>query len=468
LNIQGIEIISSYLPEFKNLFKMKNSRRTFMKKASTGAFALTLGGVLPSFSAKSYQNIQGANEKIRVACMGVNSRGLAVGKNFAHQKNCEVLHVCDVDSRAAEVCIDAIGKIQANKPRATPDFRNALEDKDLDALIVTAPDHWHAPAALLACSAGKHVYLEKPCSHNPNEGEMLIKSAEKHKRVLQMGNQRRSWPNVAGAIAELHAGVIGRPYFAKTWYTNNRPSIGIGKETAVPSWLNYDLWQGPAPRKAFKDNLIHYNWHWFWHWGTGEALNNGTHMVDLARWGLQVEYPTKVSSNGGRFMYQDDWETPDTQVINLEFANKSMISWEGRSCNGKSIEANSVGIIFYAEQGSMVIESGNSYKIYDLKNNLVKEVKNNFTVDARNLSDPSQNLDALHILNFFDGIRLGTRLNSDIVSGHQSTLLVQLGNISQRVGRSLQIDPKNGHILNDKAAMKFWSRTYQAGWEPTI
>jgi predicted dehydrogenase len=447
---------------------MKNTRRTFIKKASSGAFALSLGGMLPAFSAKSYQNIVGANEKIRVACMGVNSRGLAVGKNFAHQKNCEVLHVCDVDSRAADICIEAIGKIQTNKPRATPDFRNALEDKNLDALIVTAPDHWHAPAALLACSAGKHVYLEKPCSHNPNEGEMLIKSAEKHKRVLQMGNQRRSWPNVAGAIAELHAGVIGRPYFAKTWYTNNRPSIGIGKETAVPEWLNYDLWQGQETRKAYKDNLIHYNWHWFWHWGTGEALNNGTHMVDLARWGLNVEYPTKVSSIGGRYMYQDDWQTPDTQVINLEFENKSMISWEGRSCNGKSIEANSVGIIFYAEQGSMVIESGNSYKIYDLKNNLVKEVKNNFTVDARNLSDPSQNLDALHILNFFDGIRLGTRLNSDIVSGHQSTLLVQLGNISQRAGRSLSIDPKNGHILHDKAAMKFWSREYEKGWEPKI
>jgi predicted dehydrogenase len=447
---------------------MKNTRRTFIKKASSGAFALSLGGMLPAFSAKSYQNILGANEKIRVACMGVNSRGLAVGKNFAHQKNCEVLHVCDVDSRAADICIDAIGKIQTAKPKATPDFRNALEDKDLDALIVTAPDHWHAPAALLACSAGKHVYLEKPCSHNPNEGEMLVKSAEKHKRVLQMGNQRRSWPNVAGAIAELHAGVIGRPYFAKTWYTNNRASIGIGKETAVPAWLNYDLWQGPAPRKVYKDNLIHYNWHWFWHWGTGEALNNGTHMIDLARWGLNVEYPTKVNSTGGRYMYQDDWQTPDTQVINLEFENKSMISWEGRSCNGKSIEANSVGIIFYAEQGSMVIESGNSYKIYDLKNNLVKEVKNNFTVDARNLSDPSQNLDALHILNFFDGIRLGTRLNSDIVSGHQSTLLVQLGNISQRVGRSLDINPKNGHILNDKGAMKFWSREYEKGWEPKI
>jgi predicted dehydrogenase len=312
---------------------MKNTRRTFIKKTSSGAFALTLGGILPSFSAKSYQQILGANEKIRVACMGVNSRGLAVGKNFAHQKNCEVLHVCDVDKRAADVCIDAIQQIQTLRPKATPDFRNALEDKDLDALIVTAPDHWHAPAALLACSAGKHVYLEKPCSHNPNEGEMLVKSAEKHKRILQMGNQRRSWPNVAAAIAELHSGVIGRPYFAKTWYTANRPSIGVGKETAVPEWLNYDLWQGPAPRKAFKDNLIHYNWHWFWHWGTGEALNNGTHMVDLARWGLNVKYPSKVSSTGGRYMYQDDWQTPDTQMINMEFDNNSMISWEGRSCN---------------------------------------------------------------------------------------------------------------------------------------
>jgi predicted dehydrogenase len=447
---------------------MKNTRRTFIKKASSGAFALTLGGILPSFSAKSYQQILGANEKIRVACMGVNSRGLAVGKNFALQKNCEVLHVCDVDKRAADVCIDAIQQIQTVKPKATPDFRHALEDKDLDALIVTAPDHWHAPAALLACSAGKHVYLEKPCSHNPNEGEMLVKSAEKHKRILQMGNQRRSWPNVAAAIAELHSGVIGRPYFAKTWYTANRPSIGIGKETAVTEWLNYDLWQGPAPRKAFKDNLIHYNWHWFWHWGTGEALNNGTHMVDLARWGLNVKYPSKVSSTGGRYMYQDDWQTPDTQMINMEFDNNSMISWEGRSCNGKSIEANSVGVIFYAEQGSMVIESGNSYKIYDLKNNLVKEVKNNSTVDARNLSDPSKNLDALHILNFFDGIRLGTPLNSDILSGHQSTLLVQLGNISQRVGRSLDINPQNGHILKDKEAMKYWSREYQPGWEPKI
>ena len=445
-----------------------NSRRNFLKKASTGAVAYSLGGVLPAFSAKSYRNIIGANEKIAVACMGVNSRGLAVGTNFASQKNCEVLHVCDVDTRAADICINAVEKIQQKKPIATPDFRKALEDKNVDLLIVTAPDHWHAPAAMLACSAGKHVYLEKPCSHNPNEGEMLVKAAAKHNRVLQMGNQRRSWPNVAAGIAELHAGVIGRPYFAKAWYTNNRPSIGIGKETAVPSWLNYDLWQGPAPRRPYKDNLIHYNWHWFWNWGTGEALNNGTHMVDLARWGLNVNYPTSVSSTGGRFRYQDDWETPDTQVINLQFGNKAMISWEGRSCNSKNNESNSTGVIFYAENGSLLIESSNSYKIFDLKGVLIKDVKNTFVVDARNIANPSQALDALHIQNLFDGIKNGTPVASDILSGHQSTLLVQLGNIALRTGRNLQIDPTTGHILHDADALKYWSRTYQPGWEPKI
>jgi predicted dehydrogenase len=447
---------------------MTNTRREFIKKASSCAAAVSFGAVLPGFSAQSYRNILGANEKIMVACMGVNSRGLAVGTNFAAQKNSEVLHVCDVDSKAADKCIAEVEKIQHKRPIATPDFRRALEDKNLDVLIVTAPDHWHAPAAILACAAGKHVYLEKPCSHNPNEGELVVKAAAKYNRILQMGNQRRSWPNVVAAIGEVHAGVIGRPYFAKTWYTNNRPSIGKGKVVEVPSWLNYELWQGPAPRMPYKDNLIHYNWHWFWNWGTGESLNNGTHMVDLARWGLGVDYPIRVSSAGGRYRYQDDWQTPDTQVINLEFDNNSAITWEGRSCNGRSVEGSSVGVMFYGETGSLLIESGNSYKIYDLKNNLVKEVKNNFAVDARNTSDPAQELDALHIQNFFDGIKKAAKVNSDISGGHKSTLLVQLGNIALRSGHTLNIDPKNGHILNDAEAMKYWSRQYQPGWEPKV
>jgi predicted dehydrogenase len=283
-----------------------------------------------------------------------------------------------------------------------------------------------------------------------------------------MGNQRRSWPNVIAGINELHAGVIGRPYFAKTWYTNNRASIGIGKTAPVPDWLNYDLWQGPAPRLPYKDNVIHYNWHWFWHWGTGEALNNGTHFVDLARWGLGVEYPTSVNSAGGRYRYQDDWETPDTQVINLEFDNKTAITWEGRSCNGRTTEGSSVGVVFYGENGSLFMDGSNGYVIHDLKNKVVKEVKNDTVVQATNLTDPSQMLDAFHIQNFFDGIRKGTALNADIVGGHQSTLLVQLGNIAQRTGRTLNINPKNGHILNDKQALEFWSREYEPGWEPKV
>ncbi|HTN08406.1 Gfo/Idh/MocA family oxidoreductase [Agriterribacter sp.] len=447
---------------------MKNSRRNFIKKTVAGTAAFSIGGILSGFSAKSYAGIMGANERIRVGVMGVNSRGLAVSSNFAVQEGCEVAYVSDVDSRAADKCMAAIEKLQQKRPKPAPDFRKALEDKDMDALIVTAPDHWHAPAALLACKAGKHVYLEKPCSHNPHEGELLVAAQKKYNRVLQMGNQRRSWPRVMEAIAALHSGVIGRPYFAKTWYSNNRAAIGKGKMVPVPSWLNYELWQGPAPRQPYKDNLIHYNWHWFWNWGTGEALNNGTHMVDLARWGLKVDYPVKVSSAGGRYRYTDDWETPDTQVINLEFENNSMISWEGRSCNGQPVEGSAVGVLFYGETGSLLIEGGNAYSIFDLKGKVIKEVKHEDLIDPRNLSSPAQELDALHIRNFFDAIRNGSPLRSDIIGGHQSTLLVQLGNIAQRTGRTLQTDSKNGHILNDNEAMQLWRREYEPGWEPEI
>ncbi|HEX8038125.1 MAG TPA: Gfo/Idh/MocA family oxidoreductase [Chryseosolibacter sp.] len=447
---------------------MNKNRRDFIKNAAVGAAAVSFGGILPGFSATSYGRIQGANDRINVAAMGVNSRGFAVSTNFARLPGCEVMYVCDVDSRAADTCIAEVEKIQKKRPKAAPDFRHALEDKDLDVLIVTCPDHWHAPAAILACKAGKHVYLEKPCSHNPNEGEMVVAAAKKYKRVVQMGNQRRSWPNVHAAIQELHGGIIGRPYFAKTWYTNNRESIGIGKETAVPSWLNYDLWQGPAPRKPFKDNVIHYNWHWFWNWGTGEALNNGTHMVDLARWGLQVDFPARVTSGGGRYRYNDDWETPDTQVITIEFNNKSSITWEGRSCNGQPIEGSSVGVIFYGEKGSLYIDAGNSYRVYDLKGKVIRNVENDIKVDPRNAMNPSQQLDAFHILNFFDGIRKGAALASDVEGGHKSTLLVQLGNIAQRSGHTLNVDPANGHILNDHEASRFWSREYEPGWEPSV
>jgi predicted dehydrogenase len=441
-----------------------SSRRDFIKKSVGVSVAVAAGGILTESSALSYSRIRGANERINVSVMGVNSRGDALAQSFASQENCDVLHVCDVDSRAISKCIDGLSAFQQIKTEGFRDFRKSLESKDIDAIIIATPDHWHAPATLLAVQAGKHVYVEKPCSHNPAEGEILVKAAVRYGKVIQMGSQRRSYPNVITAVQELKNGIIGRAYFGRGWYTNNRGPIGIGKETPVPDWLDWELWQGPAPRKPYKDNVVHYNWHWFWHWGTGEALNNGTHMADLMRWGLGVNYPVRVSSNGGRYHYKDDWETPDTQVISLDFDEGVTITWEGRSCSGQRILGTYAGAIFYGEKGSMFID-GNSYSVYDLKDNIIKEVKDVTKVDPLNISNPSANLDIYHIRNFFDAISKGAKPNADIATGHKSTLLVQLGNIAQRVGRSLDIDKNTGHIIGDKEANRLWGRTYEKGWE---
>lgn len=442
-----------------------STRRDFIKKAIVSTSALSFGGVLNGLSAKSYSNINGANDKIRVAAIGVNSRGGALAANFAKQKGCEITYICDVDSRAIAKCSDAVAKIQGFRPKGEKDLRKVLESKDVDAVIIATPDHWHAPAALMAMQAGKDIYLEKPCSYCPEEGEILINGVAKYNRVLQMGNQRRSWPNVQEGIQAIKEGIIGNVHFGKAWYTNNRTSIGTGKEVAVPEWLDWDLWQGPAPRVAYKDNIVHYNWHWIWRWGTAESMNNGTHMVDILRWGMELEYPTMVNSAGGRYFFKDDWETPDTQVINMEFGKSKSMTWEGRSCNGRTIEGSSVGSMFYGDKGSMLITGSDGYRVFDLDNKVVKQQYSKIEIDPRNLMNPAESLDALHINNFFDGIRKGEKLNSDIVSGHKSTLLMQVGNIAQRVGRQLNIDSANGRIMHDTDAMKYWSRDYQPGWE---
>lgn len=448
---------------------MKNNRREFIKKTVTGAAALSIGGVISGFSAKSYAGIMGANERINVGVMGVNSRGMQLARNFTKLPDCEITHISDVDSQAMEKCISSVEKLQNKRPKEAPDFRKALEDKQMDVLIIAAPDHWHAPAAILAAQAGKHVYLEKPCSHNPNKRKLIVTTAKKYNSIIQMGNQRRSFPNIIAAIGELHTGVIGKVYFAKSWYHSARGSIGHGKEVAVPAWLNYELWQGPAPRMPYKDNVVHYNWHWFWNWGTGEALNNGTHFVDLARWGLGVDYPIRVSSSGGRYHFKDDQETPDTQIISMDFDNDTSMVWEGRSCNGYPSEGKAVGVLFYGDNGTLWIDE-NTYKIYDKDNKLLKNIDNKATVEtkATDRSNPSPGGDQLHIQNLFDAIRKGTKLNADILGGHQSTLLVQLGNIALRSGETLNIDPINGRIKNKGAAQKYWSRDYQPGWEPKV
>ena len=451
------------------------TRRDFIKRAGAGSALLAVGGALPGFSASSYSRILGANERINVAIVGVNDRGNALARTFARQNTyCEVAAICDVDSRAIEKCIDSLKEVQTRAPKGEKDFRKTLEDKEIDAIAIAMPDHWHAPAALLSLQAGKHVYLEKPVSYCPREGEMLVEAKAKYGKVMQIGTQRRSYTKIIEAIQELKNGVIGKIHFGKSWYVNNRQSIGVGKPAAVPDWLDWDLWQGPAPRTAYKDNVVHYNWHWFWHWGTAETLNNGTHMIDLLCWGMDVKFPTKISSLGGRYYFKDDWETPDTQIVNIEFGNNVSMLWEGYSCSGRNIDNTSVASVFYGDGGSLFIGSGNDYRIYDKRNNIVKNSRDEVAGEQNRVNTttgaaiPAISGDTAHIINFFDAIQKGVPVNAPVEGGHKATLLMQLANISLRTGRTLEINPENGRILKDKEAQKYWTRKYEKGWEPKV
>jgi predicted dehydrogenase len=437
-------------------------RRQFIRTTAAAGAALA---ALPAWLRAASP---GSNERVRVAVVGTNNRGLEHLETLGGIETAEIAYVCDVEDGALAKGMKKAAGIPGANPKALKDFRRALDDKTIDAITIAVPDHWHTPMAIMAMAAGKHVYVEKPCSQNPHEGELLLAAIKRYGKLVQMGNQRRSFPNMQVAIKEIREGVIGRAYFAKAWYENHRASIGHGTEVAVPSTLDYELWQGPAPRRPYKSNLIPYNWHWFWHWGTGEALNNGTHEVDVCRWALDVDFATKVSSTGGRYQFKDDWETPDTQVIGWDFHGEKSISWEGRSCNGFPTERLSRGAMIYGTEGSALLE-GNNYTVFDSKNKKVKELTEASEGDGTNTQSANGvRLDRMHVRNFIDAIRTGSPLSSPISEGHKSVTMLHLGNISQRVGRSLACNSDNGHIMNDDPAMKLWQRTYEPGWEPAV
>jgi predicted dehydrogenase len=445
---------------------MPLNRRRFIKDTVVAGVGLGLLHRIAS-TARAEAPLS-ANSRLRVAIAGLNGRGIALIQCFASLPNTEIVYLCDVDDRAIAKGLAATAKVQSSVPRTTKDFRRALDDKDVDALGIATPDHWHAPMTIMALAAGKHVYVEKPCSHNPHEGELVLQAVEKYGRIVQMGNQRRSFPVMQEAIAQIHEGVIGRPYFARGWYTNERVSIGRGKSAPVPAWLDYDLWQGPAPRRPFNDNIIHYKWHWHWHWGTGEALNNGTHEMDICRWALQAHYPTKVTSTGGRYHFDDDWETPDTQLIGWDYPDGKSMSWEGRSCNSFPIEGRSRGALIHGTAGSALLD-GEYYAFYDIKNKLMKEVKPVSAVDSTNtLSSTGLEADKAHFRNFADAIREGARQTAPISEANPSVTMLHLGNIAARVGRTLQCDPASGRIQNDPEAARLWRRDYEPGWEPRV
>lgn len=438
------------------------NRKTFIYNAGLATASMFLPRNVFSFSGAP-------NNKVAVAIMGTNGRGAFLATAFAKIPDVDVSYICDVDQNVTSKTIDSVARLGVKKPEAIADIRKLLERKDFDALIIAAPDHWHAPAAIMALQAGKHVYVEKPCSHNPQEGEWLVGAQKKYNKLVQMGSQRRSFSNVQDMIKKLREGAIGRVYFARGWYTNQRAAIGKGKEAAPPPHLDFDLWQGPAPRKAYRDNLVHYNWHWFWNWGTGEALNNGTHELDVIRWGLGVDYPVKVVSAGGRFHFQDDWETPDTQTITYNFPNNTACTWEGRSCNRFASEGTERGVIFYGDQGTLVYPGANSYSIFDKDNRkVIKEVKDDTPFDATNRVSPFETLESTHLVNFVEAIRGNAKLTAPIEEGHKSTLLPQLGNIAFRTESVINCDPSTGKIINNKEALKLWGRSYEKGWEPKI
>jgi len=438
------------------------SRRGFIKQTGIGSAGLAL-----ALSTKSFGSIIGANDRANIAVMGTNSRGGGLMINFINQDNTRVTHICDVDTNVIERTTAKAKELQGHKPKGMQDIRKVLENKDIDILVIAAPDHWHTPAALMGLQAGKHIYVEKPCGHNPYEGEMLVEAQKKYGKLVQMGNQQRSGPPTMQAIKDIRDGVIGKPYFGKAWYANTRGPIGRGKSIEVPDWLNYDLWQGPAPRVEYKDNLVHYNWHWFWNWGTGEICNNGTHEVDVCRWALGVDYPTRVTSSGGRYQFDDDWEFYDTQIASWDFDEGKTITWEGMSCNGKSTHERGRGSTIHGTEGTILVDR-NTYILWDKAGKKVKELTSETMSSTMDLVGAGGNLTENHIANLLGGIRDGATLASPILEGHKSTLLCHLGNIAQETGRTLQCDPSNGHIKDDPEAEAMWKRDYEKGWEPTV
>ncbi len=438
----------------------KMNRRKFLKTSSVVTAGSVLGAT--AFSAKSYSNILGANDRLNFAVAGVRSRGQAHADAMRHCENASVTHICEVDKRYEEEFSAKIIELFGKAPKAIKDFRKLVEEKDVDVITIATPEHWHAPMSIMALQNGKHVYVEKPCSHNPREGELLVQAQKKYGKLVQMGNQQRSSTHTIEIIKRIKDGLIGKPYYGKAWYSNMRGGIGVGKVVPVPDYLDWELWQGPAPRRDYRDNVHPYNWHWFWHWGTGETLNNGTHEVDICRWALGVDYPNRITANGGRYHFEDDWEFYDTLNTSFEYDDK-MITWEGKSCNALKYFDRGRGCTIHGTNGSVLIDRG-GYIVFDLGGAIIEEY---VPTEAAETSDlvgmDTMTID--HFKNLINGIRKGEKLNSPIADGNISVTMLQLSNIAWKFGRALNIDPKSGQILGLDEAMTMWAREYEPGWE---
>jgi predicted dehydrogenase len=437
------------------------NRREFLDALAVGAAGLAIRA-----NAKSYGQILGSNSRLNFAVIGLNSRGYAhLSALQANKATACITHVCDVDSNTMDKFAATTTQAMGEAPAKEKDYRKILAQKDVDAISIASPDHWHTPMAIAGLQAGKHVYVEKPCSHDPAEGALLVEAQKKYAKVVQMGTQQRSSPHTIEIVGKIHDGLIGRAYYAKAWYSNTRKSIGFGKPAPVPPQLDWDLWQGPAPRRAYTDNIQPYNWHWFRTYGTGEALNNGTHEVDVCRWALDVDYPQRITSTGGRYQFKDDWQFYDTLVTSFAYPDK-MISWEGKSCQGMKFYGRDRGAAIMGTTGTVVVDR-DGYEIYDLNGKKTSEFKTGKMTSSSDLRGADTMTDA-HFKNFIEAIRSGEKLNAPIAVGNVSVTMLQLSNIAWEVNRELLLDTQDGKIQSDPQAMKMWGREYEKGWAPHI
>jgi predicted dehydrogenase len=391
-----------------------------------------------------------ASDKIRVAVLGVNGRGKDHIAGFEGVPDAQVAVLCDPDSKILAERAQQFEQRYNRKVETVSDLRKVFERKDIDAVSIATPNHWHSLAAIWACQAGKDVYVEKPGAHNIWEGRKLVEAAHKYNRIVQHGVQLRSSEAIQEAIAHLRKGTIGNVYMARGLVYRWRPSIGKKGPEPVPSYLDYNLWTGPAKEVPFSKRFVHYNWHWHWEWGNGDVGNQGIHETDLCMWGLNVGLPTRVTSMGGKFLFDDDKETPETQTSLYHYPDqKKMIQFEVRNWCTNDEAGAGVGNIFYGSEGFLVVKGYQTYEIY---------------LGQKREKGPSGKKGGDHFANFIKAVR--SRKTSDqngpVESAHLSSALAHLGNISYRVGRTLNFDPKTERFVGDTEADTYLKRKYRA------
>ncbi len=430
------------------------NRREFLKRSSTGV-AAAVG--LSTFAANS--TVAAADqkrEKLRVGLIGCGGRGVHDAGLFQQVSNVEVAYVCDVDQERRDRAAQSLG---IDSSFAVSDMRKLVDDKSLRAVIVATPDHWHALAAILACDAGKHVYVEKPISHNIREGRLLVEAAERNGVHVQHGTQSRSTSMMIEAVKLLEGGIIGNVRAAKCWNIQRRDPLSPGKLTEPPAHLDYHNWVGPATWLPYRTNRVHDRWTWWYHFGAGDMGNDGVHDIDYTRWGLGVDaHPTKVSAIGGRYYFNDEGEFPDTQQVTFEYAGQRpeetrLLIYEQRLWSTNYPYNVDGGAEFYGDKGLMFLSRRGKIQVRDDNNRLV-EIE---------ISPESQD-DVAHVANFCAAIREGANLNADARTGHLSTTLCHLGNIATRLGRSLHFDGAKEQIVGDDEANALVRREYREHW----